>query len=229
MRSDLTSAFRRIAGRATFRSPLLLLGSTYAKEAFYLNMVRSAAEADGIKLPALYPVASAANATLLYLLYRCAMETPVRSILEIGAGQSTLLLDAVSQKRGDLEIVTLETDASWAERTQARVRHRVAHSSIAGDAYADLSALGARKFDLVLVDGPHGTSRRSRATSLPILRSNLAQDHIVVFDDAERRGEQETAAECMETITPASHWRTIQGAKAQFVIYTDRFGAVAHF
>src|SRR3546814_16016062 len=44
-------------------------------------------------------------------------------------------------------------------------------------------------------DGPQGSARNSRWGALEILERSLADEFIVIFDDAERRGEQEPAME----------------------------------
>jgi len=168
-------------------------------ELFYRNLFRDAAHDYGVALPALYPVGGAANYGLLYLLTRIVMEDRVGSVLEAGAGQSTLLLNALARHRGDMRVVTLEHDSGWADRMrslsggdvrQAPLAEREVEGARVHTYDHDLSA--AERFDLVLVDGPNGTTRRSRWGCLELLAANLADEFIVIFDDAHRAGEQDT-------------------------------------
>ena len=173
---------------------LAMSGQSYAKETYYHQLLVHAAKADKIVLPALYPVGSAANATLLYLLYRCVTELPVSEVLEIGAGQSSFLLDAIGRVRNNLRVTTLETSKDWAQRVAQRVSHRVVTSALRDGEYESLSSVADRRYDLVLVDGPVGTRRSSRRCCLNVLRRCLGPEYVVIFDDAQRQGEMDTVA-----------------------------------
>src|SRR5262245_35494224 len=69
-----------------------------------------------------FPVGPAANHGLLYLVLRCYLEFPALRILDVGAGQTSLLLDALHRRLGKGEIITLEHDAGWAQRIAPQVR-----------------------------------------------------------------------------------------------------------
>ena len=71
-----------------------------------------------------YPTGVAANFSLMYILLRCITELPVRRVVELGCGQSTLLFDALRQLR-PIEITTLEHDRDWARRIQKHVEHEI--------------------------------------------------------------------------------------------------------
>jgi predicted O-methyltransferase YrrM len=214
------------------------LGARYSQETLYQGIFESGLNALGVKHPPFYAVKSGANYSLLYTLLRIVTETPCANILELGAGQSSLLLDALKQIRPDIGVTSVETDSSWAEIIGARVSHEVIYSpvtrrSIRGadaQAYSDLSPLGSRKFDVVLVDGPPGAEKhRSRWASLEILVDHLAPEFVVVFDDAERSGEQETIRE----FAKMHDWRLDNGmtlgTKGQIMLYTPAFGAAKYF
>lgn len=146
-----------------------------------------------------FPVRSAANFSLLYLILRVVSELPVRRVLELGCGQTTLLFDDLARMRA-LDITTVEHDAAWAARMQGRVRHAIRQASLVErevlgrscQTYAlDPAALGA-PMDFIVVDGPLGRKRCSRWGSLEYLDPLLGTDFVLLFDDAERRGEQDT-------------------------------------
>ena len=168
------------------------------REVLLQNMVHDAVANLDLPVPPLYPTGAGANYGLFYLILRIVTENPVARVLDVGAGQSTLLLNALA-KKSPIDVVTLETDSNWADRIGQRVDHKVVHSplvprSIHGvdvQGYADLSGIEG-KFDLILIDAPIGTKRHSRWAGLELIDSFREQDCIVIFDDAERRGERDT-------------------------------------
>jgi predicted O-methyltransferase YrrM len=221
----------------TSRPILKLFGTYMVQELFYQNMFHHAAAASGLTLPALFPVQSAANYSLLYTILRAVTDLPVRSVLEIGAGQSTLVLDALAQRNPELAVTTVETDPSWAQRIGSRVSHAVqsiplARKSLYGRetlAYTDLSVLGDRRYDLIVVDGPMGTKRHSRWAALEVLERCLGEQFLVIFDDAGRRGESDTICEFMRRSSARVGCRTIRAAKTQFLVFSPQFGAAEYF
>jgi predicted O-methyltransferase YrrM len=57
-----------------------------------------------------------------------------------------------------------------------------------------LKALDGDQIDLLLIDGPKGKGTISRYPALPELYEHLAQDAVVILDDAQREPEQECVA-----------------------------------
>lgn len=157
-----------------------------------------------------YPVSSASNYSLMYLILRTYMELPATRILEVGAGQSTRLLDALNRKFKKAEIVTLDHDATWADMLSNDVKHKVIHTPLTSQTiggqtvqFHDLSVLAKHKpFNMIIVDGPIGTPRYSRLGLLSLIQNHM--DHtnfIAIMDDAERPGEMQTLALCRKWLT----------------------------
>lgn len=177
------------------RSRRILLQS---RELLYERLFSNALPRLGIE-NRYFPVRSAANYSLLYLILRVVSELPVRRVLELGCGQTTLLLDDLARARA-LDVVTGEHDAAWAARTQQRVRHAIRHAPLiernvygrSCQTYDVTPAQLGRPLDLIIVDGPVGRNRCSRWGVLEYLEPLLGEDFILLFDDAERRGEQDT-------------------------------------
>lgn len=152
-----------------------------------------------------FPLKSAANYSLLYLILRTVTELPIRRVLELGCGQSTLLLDDLACVR-DLQIVTLEHNPEWAARMQARVRHRIhcfplvsrAIRGVPTSTYDTSMQVFAAPQDLVIVDGPVGIATHSRWGVLEYLEALVGTDFVVIFDDVERAGEQQTIAAALD-------------------------------
>jgi len=215
---------------------LRVFGVHARKELFFQTLFYHAAAAAGLTLPVLYPVQSAATYSLLYAILRAVTDLPVRSVLDIGAGESTLLLNALAQRDPGLRITTLETDRSWAERVGSKVRHAIHHVPLERKlingretmGYADLGVLAGQRFDLVLVDGPPGAKRNSRWAALEVLSKCLGEEFLVIFDDAERQGETDTILEFVQH-TSGVNCHSIRSIKSQFLVFTPRFGSAGHF
>jgi hypothetical protein len=148
------------------------------------------------------PVGGAASYSLLYLLFKCTRAFKPNRVIELGAGQSTLLLEAL-RKQGvwNGSVFTLEEDKAWAEAVSARTASRVAHAPLC------LQAVNGRKvwtyglsnheeaqkeFDFLLIDGPRGSPRWSRLAATQFLDSLSKDRFIVIMDDFNRFGEQQT-------------------------------------
>ncbi|CAM3032861.1 MULTISPECIES: hypothetical protein [Sphingomonas] len=146
-----------------------------------------------------FPTGGAANYSLLYLILRIGADFRPTSVLDVGAGQSSLLW-AMLQRRGLVgEVLTLENDPDWGERIAAQVTHEVLVTPLASrtvgkrevTTYDWSAARAGRRFDVVLCDGPRGTPRHSRGGVLAML-DDLPHDFALILDDAERDGEQDT-------------------------------------
>jgi predicted O-methyltransferase YrrM len=147
-----------------------------------------------------FPVGSAANYGLMYAVLRVACEFKPKTILELGAGQTSLLLDRLAREHLDSTIITVEHDPLWSAHIAGRVRHRVHRLELKpyqenGLSYAgyDLAALALdAPIDMLLVDGPPaGDARRkyARHGCLGLLARLNPQGFVVIVDDAERGGE----------------------------------------
>jgi hypothetical protein len=208
-------------------------GTVPNSELLYLQIFDRAVERSGLKIPPLFPVGSAANAGLLYVLFRLACDFPDRQWLELGAGQSTLLLDALAKAGRVAGALTLEHDGDWADRLQGQVAHAVQHAPL-----RDISAFGVvapaydarldQRFDIVVVDGPIGTPEHSRWGALDMLRDRLAEDFVVVFDDAERPGERATIEKFLE-FRPATGHAFVHAMKSQCLVFTEKYRTVASY
>lgn len=145
-----------------------------------------------------YPVGGAACYSLLYLLIRILTENRIQSIVELGSGESTRLIDRI--RAPDAQHVCYEHDASWHTRSAGRLdrcdfRLRpLVHQhveSIPCDWYDNVAL---QDFDLLLVDGPIGVDRYSRIGCWNLIRANRKKDFVVILDDSGRPGETETLA-----------------------------------
>lgn len=180
-----------------------------------------------------FPTGGAANHSLLYLILRIACEFRPESVLDIGAGQSTLLW-AMLRRRGLVgDVLTLEGDPDWARRIGAQVEHRVLVTPLAPrtiDGHVVMTydwavARAGRRFDVVVCDGPNGSPRHSRRGILSMLR-DLPPDFALVMDDAERNGERDTVTAIHDGLQAAGvayAVGVVRAAKTQVVFAGGRF------
>jgi predicted O-methyltransferase YrrM len=228
-----TSERRRLAWVYRLNRWRWALGTVAPAELFYQQLFDTAVARSGLAVPPLYPVGSAANAGLLYVLFRLLEAFPGCGVLELGAGQSTLLLDALARAGRVGSLLTLEHDPAWAARLGTRVAHEVRHAplrsaTVEGVAADQYDTALDRRFDVVLVDGPVGTPRRSRWGALELLQAHLADEFVVIFDDAERPGERDTIARFLD-LRPAAGHVFVHATKSQALVFTEKYRAVAAF
>ena len=183
-----------------------------------------------------YPVGAAASYSLLYLLTRVMSELPIKTVVEMGSGQSTVLLDKLMPEGGTHQ--AYEQDRDWAARIGARVkRSKVKHSPLAqqaheGQSYLGLTGIAPTPFDLLLVDGPNGTDHLSRFDCVPLVAAHPGTEFIVIIDDADRPGEQETIAALSELLRKRGidfKLNYLHGRNTHAVITTPTFRAASYF
>jgi len=191
-----------------------------------------------------YPVGSAANHGLLYAITRSFQEFLITSVLELGCGQSTLLLDALNRRQNEpISIRSVDEDETWADRVRASVSHEVvvaklAPKTIRGHAirhYGDGYFERTKAYDLIIVDGPIAPPRQdplARLGCLEVIETSLASDFIVIVDDAERKGES-ILVDCMRAHfkqrgTPFGE-TSIIAAKRQHIFCGGKFQPATYF
>ncbi len=210
----------------------------HSREIIYQHMFLQGLRAEGIERP-FYATRGAANFSLLYLLLRCMTELPVRRMVELGAGQSSLLIDCLARGRA-VQCLSVEHDPGWAERITGQVAHDVllaplVQKSVCGRLTVtyDLDPAAYGPADLLLVDGPQGSRRHSRRGGLEWVAHALAPEHfLVIFDDAERAGEMDTiraAVGQLERSGRAFGLRRVRAAHDQVLLAGGRLAPALDF
>ena len=158
----------------------------------------------------------AANYSFIYMLYRILDNAKPRNILEMGMGQTSRLTSqyvAYCNSGATLDII--ENDADWiatyrpqlAQSEHIKVHQRdlelFTYDRTECRKYKNLNEIvGNTKYDLIIIDGPWGAEQKlPRSNVLDLIKNhNLADDFIIIFDDAERKGEQNTIANTLKLL-----------------------------
>ena len=223
---SLRQRFRRLTGQSHAFTPEPALEGIYRD--LFLRELAALGENDRF-----FPTGGAANYSLLYLILRIGGEFRPASVLDVGAGQSTLLW-AMLQRRGLVgEVLTLEDNPEWGARIGAQVTHEVVVAPLRSMEVGGMSvktydwaaAKASRRFDVIVCDGPRGTPRHSRRGVLAML-DELPDDFALVLDDAERDGEQDTIAAVHDRLQAGKvdyAVGVVRAAKTQAVFAAGRF------
>lgn len=169
---------------------------------------------------ALSPGRWAVGYPFLYVMYRVLDEAKPTSILEIGLGQSTKVSAQYVKHSEGVDHVVVEHDEDWITSFSANYAlpagTRVLQLDLSAvemgerpssvTRYADFKpALGGSKYDLILIDGPFGdrSAEFSRVDVLDLIPESLAERFVIVLDDYNRPGEQQTAQEITKALSAA--------------------------
>lgn len=137
-----------------------------------------------------------------------------KTVLELGAGISTILLEAASRDNSDWTIYSVEHDAGWVEAVKNMIRSNGGDPSrvnfiVTGLKEVDTAAYKgpwydtgkiaqalSAKVDLLLVDGPisYQNDPMIRFPALPELRQLMNEQFCVLLDDTSRKGEEKILA-----------------------------------
>lgn len=150
----------------------------------------------------------------LYALYRILDEFQPQSILEIGLGQSTKMIGSYvkwkTEKDGRCHHYVVEHDKSWIDFFKSNFElspnteifqmdlikvqlEEPNTNKTEVNMYQNFSeVLQNQKFDLIFIDGPFGSPIYSRVDVIDLLPECLNESFILMLDDAERVGEQNT-------------------------------------
>lgn len=183
-----------------------------------------------------YAVGAAASYGLMYLLFRVLNEHEIRSVVEFGSGQTTLLIDRI--KRTGTHHVCYEHSPEWHAQFAPRLiscdyrLRALKEATIEARHVQWYSDVEARNFDLLLIDGPPGTDRFSRFGCVELIRSHISDDFLIIMDDGQRRGERDTVAHIVGLMQGAGRkfrMNQLQGRTTQTVIAGGRFVAATYY
>ena len=179
----------------------------------------------------------AANYSFIYMLYRILDNAKPQNILEMGMGQTSRLTSQyIAYCKLDATLDIIENDTGWittyqpqlAQNEHIKVHQRdlefFDYNRTQCRKYKNLNEIiGNTKYDLIIIDGPWGAEQKlPRSNVLDLIKNhNLADDFIIVFDDTERKGEQNTVAQTIALLKEQNIENTVfhrNGIKTQTYI-----------
>ena len=178
---------------------------------------------------------AAANYSFLYILTRILNAFRPTTILELGIGQSTkLTTQYVIHEENYANLFLAEHDSVWMSffenNTKRNPRIHILNLEIETIDFKKnrvctyknlIKHIKDQKFDLLIIDGPHGSDRYSRIGSFDIVKQNLNSRFVILIDDFDRLGEQELADEIKKELTVLSipyYCNIFNGIKSQLLI-----------
>ncbi len=211
---------------------------TYLNELNYANLLHDTIiQSPWLKNKTFSLFGGAANYSFIYTLYRILDKVRPTNILETGLGQTTHLTSQyIAYNNPQAHLIVCEHNADWINIYKPELPNNP-HTDIhhfdleyfefdgkQNDKYAGLTKyVKQQKFDFIIIDGPIGGDKNlPRSNILDLIRNNnLADDFIIIFDDAERAGEQATIAQTKALLSKKSVAFTSferQGLKRQHII-----------
>jgi hypothetical protein len=125
--------------------------------------------------------------------------TSAGAVLECGSGATTLLIGALTKQTGR-QFVVLEHDKVWYDYLCRNLEYLdYSHVTLLHTPLIDYRSyhwyqipqdLVVDQISLVICDGPPGSNPGGRYGLLPTMMEHLADDCVILMDDAHRRAEQ---------------------------------------
>ena len=185
----------------------------------------------------------AANYSLLYILYRTLNEIKPQNILELGLGETTKMIQAYKRLHNkESHCTTIEQSSEWIEikikdglskefidiiKADVEKINIKGFETLAFINLPELLISKNRKFNLILIDGPWGSNNYSRYNIIELVNKGfLDDDFIIIVDDFERKGEQETFEDLKDALVKNNYGFVIgyyAGSKTQVIITTAKF------
>lgn len=182
----------------------------------------------------------AGNYSFFYVLNRILSDYQPKQIIEFGLGESSKFVSTyLDNYLLDSEHLILEQDANWksifenkfelSKRSNIKVLPLVLkkHREFEYNGYENIENIVKSKFDLYIIDGPFGSPNYSRFDIYALAEKlDAADEFIIIMDDYDRKGEQETTDELLKmfedkgVITYAAIYKGLKSVK---VICTAKY------
>lgn len=191
------------------------------------------------------PNNSASNYSFLYILYRVLNEVRPKNILELGLGQTTKMTSQYAAYFKNSNLIVIEDNKRWIETFSNVInltnnmklchvdKEKVSIDSSVCLKYENFdNFLDKKLFDFVIIDGPIGYNQKYPRSNIWDLLNYLNKEFIIIFDDYERIGEQNTCKRLFNLLESRNirYNKTIfKGLKDQLLIYTKNYEFVGWF
>ena len=190
------------------------LASRKADEVLWANIYnQTIADREWLKRLSLSPGRWSASYSLLFLIVRILTDYRPGKILELGLGESSKLISTFLQNSlHESEHHIIEHDDAWIENFNKRfqltdqskvMKAQLGKRLVEGEeviSYVGLDPESLSHYDFFLIDAPYGSPRYSRHEICDIIKFfPKDKSFIIILDDVDREGEQDTA-DVMEEI-----------------------------
>ncbi|MBE0541133.1 MAG: hypothetical protein IH623_07090 [Verrucomicrobia bacterium] len=217
-------------------------GEKVAMELAYVDLFqRLCAHHAWLQFP-IFPVGGAASHAFLAILVRALVECGFSRVLEFGAGQTTRILSAWSRVSG-APICTVENDEGWVKECQRGVtspHHQIVHAPLrqaaSGHVWYDFEMIRphctSQKADLIIVDGPVGAERWSRAGFIERFSELHADEWVVLWDDLHRQGDLQSFAEFIRRLRSNQIPHDVaccQAFRTLGLVFSPKYSRVKHY
>src|SRR5690606_2190089 len=159
---------------------------------------------------------------------------------EFGLGESSKFVSAfLDNYLTQSSHLVVEQNREWFENftanfklsknTKVKICNSISKNvkGIETNSYENIDELTDTKFDLYIVDGPIGSAHYSRYDIVELSKAFTSEDDfIIIMDDYNRLGEQETVADLLNMLKERGiqvHKEVYSGSKSVMLITTDRY------
>jgi len=194
----------------------------------------------------IYPGRWAVNYSFLYILSRILVEYRPEKIIEFGLGESSKIISSfIENEASSSRHIILEQNRGWIDSFTARFtlskKSTILHMAVEEEiihkekvnCYKGLTDAVAEVFDLYVIDGPLGSHRYSRYDVCKLAKLlNPADEFVVIMDDYNRIGEQDTAKALIEIVHNKgikTYSGIYEGNKSQIVLVTEKYRYLTSF
>ena len=176
------------------------------------------------------------------------------NILELGLGQTTKMTTQYASYFDNVQLQVIEDNQSWTDTFSENLEltdnvsidycdvEEFDCNGTTSLRYSDLDKIiKDKKFDLIIIDGPKGFLETeegpveleySRTNIWALIEKNLSKDFIIILDDFNRIGEQNTAEYICELISNKNidyYTQVYRGSKNQIIITSEKNRFVTWF
>ena len=155
-----------------------------------------------------------------YVLYRVIDELHPNKILELGLGQSTKIISQYTRYYNPDKHIVIEHDPEWisffSKNYSLPDETEIIQCPLMNDSYKEQNgirqfqnfsqAVGSEKYDLIMIDAPFGGDMKeyARVDVLKKMPQCLEESFVIIFDDCNREGEQNTFYEMVKVLEDAN-------------------------
>ncbi|SFZ92951.1 hypothetical protein SAMN05428642_1021094 [Flaviramulus basaltis] len=188
----------------------------------------------------------AGNYAFYYVLNRILSDYKPTNIIEFGLGESSKFISIyLDNYLKESKHLIIEQNQEWydnftnnfklSSNTQVKICN-VVTKQVNGhetNSYENINQLVDTKFDLYIIDGPIGSKHYSRHDIVDLAtRLTKHDDFIIIIDDVNRKGEQETTKDLVETLEKKGviiYKKKYFGNKSLMLLVTEKFKYATSF